>query len=359
MPKFALCIFVLCCSCLHAQNKHPDSPRTDTFLKAIDALRKEKRIPGLAVAVVHNQQIIISTGLGVTDITTQRPVTNTTPFDIASVTKPLSAVFILQLVEQGVIDLDQPIAEYSKWPDFCRAFSKQPSIFAKHLDCQQKTHSLRHMLTHTAENIPGQRFSYNPVVFSWASRPVMARLNQSFSHAFREHIIKPLALKNTARRHRNLPLPQHINQHLAQPHRLGKNGNLQLAPPLEKQGDGAAGGVVASVDDLATFDIALNAGQLLEPETQALMFQPYRNHLNQPQPYAIGWYVERFKGLQLYWHSGLWDHAYSALYLKVPEHNLSLILLANSQGMWWKNPLDKAEVYRSAFAQLFFKHFLQ
>ena len=51
------------------------------------------------------------------------------------------------------------------------------------------------------------------------------------------------------------------------------------------------------------------------------------------------------------WHSGWWEEAYSALYLKVPDEGLTCILLANSEGLWWDNPLDAAEVQRSPFAR--------
>ena len=47
-----------------------------------------------------------------------------------------------------------------------------------------------------------------------------------------------------------------------------------------------------------------------------------------------------------------------ALYLKVPEHDITLILLANGEGLWWENPLDGAEVEKSAFAGAFFDRFV-
>ena len=59
------------------------------------------------------------------------------------------------------------------------------------------------------------------------------------------------------------------------------------------------------------------------------------------------------------WHSGWWEDAYSALYLKVPALNLSFIILANSEGVWWDNPLDRAEVERSEFAQAFLQAFVR
>jgi hypothetical protein len=57
------------------------------------------------------------------------------------------------------------------------------------------------------------------------------------------------------------------------------------------------------------------------------------------------------------WHSGWWEKAYSALYLKVPERGLTLIALANSDGLWWGNPLDEAHVERAPIAQAFLEAF--
>jgi hypothetical protein len=68
--------------------------------------------------------------------------------------------------------------------------------------------------------------------------------------------------------------------------------------------------------------------------------------------------VQEYQGRTLVWHSGWWDDAYSALYLKVPSLDLTFIVLANSEGVWWDNPLDRAEVHRSEFAQAFLSTFV-
>ena len=61
-----------------------------------------------------------------------------------------------------------------------------------------------------------------------------------------------------------------------------------------------------------------------------------------------------------YWNEptmGWWERAYSALYLKLPDERLTLILLANSEGLWWGKPLDGAEVEKSPFAAAFLRRF--
>jgi hypothetical protein len=75
-------------------------------------------------------------------------------------------------------------------------------------------------------------------------------------------------------------------------------------------------------------------------------------------PYGLGWFVQDYEGQQLVWHSGWWEDAYSALYLKIPSLDLTFIVLANSEGVWWENPLDRAEVHRSPFARAFLAAFV-
>jgi hypothetical protein len=76
-------------------------------------------------------------------------------------------------------------------------------------------------------------------------------------------------------------------------------------------------------------------------------------------PYAYGWYVQQSRGETFYWHGG-WDEeaGFSALYLKVPERDLTLIRLANGEGLFWGKPLDEGSVEGSRFARAFLEKFV-
>ncbi len=348
---------VLAASPMLAAGELTPSPDAAAFLAEIDTLRKAAKIPGLAVAVVKDQSILLAAGLGYADLEARVPTTADTPFNIASVTKPISAVAALQLVEAGRLDLDRPIAEYSEWDDFCARFSRQPSIFARDLRCEPATHTLRHLLSHTATGTPGTRYSYNPVLYSWASRPIMAITGASFSSLVQEEVLGPAGMQSSARKYRDLPLPEDIANVQALPHRIDESGAVVRSPLPPPQGDGAAGGVVSTVLDLARFDIALDRDELISAESRAGMMTPTTLNSGDTAPYGLGWYVQEFAGHTLVWHSGWWEEAYSALYLKIPALNMSLILLANSEGIWWGNPLDGAAVEGSAFARAFLAAF--
>jgi CubicO group peptidase (beta-lactamase class C family) len=127
---------------------------------------------------------------------------------------------------------------------------------------------------------------------------------------------------------------------------------VRSAPP-PPQGDGAAGGIIATVGDLARFDVALDGGRLLADSLRALMWEPTRTTGGALAPYGLGWFVREAQGRRVVWHTGVWEGRYSALYLKVPSERLTLILLANSDGLRWPTPLDGADIQGSAFARAF------
>ena len=124
---------------------------------------------------------------------------------------------------------------------------------------------------------------------------------------------------------------------------------LRPSAPLPAQGDGAAGGVVSTVRDLAAFDMALDAGGLLELSVREEMWTPAGTAI----PYGLGWFVTDVAGERVVWHTGLWEGAYSALYLKIPARRYTLILLANSDGLRWESRLNEAVLERSPFARAF------
>lgn len=94
-----------------------------------------------------------------------------------------------------------------------------------------------------------------------------------------------------------------------------------------------------TVRELANLDVVLDRGGIPE-------IRPY-----------LTWHREDSGGTRLQWASEHEEKAGSVLYLKVPERRLTLILLANGEGLWWRRPLGKAKVEESPFAAAFLKAF--
>jgi CubicO group peptidase (beta-lactamase class C family) len=333
-----------------------DAAAAERFAAQAESLRVALRIPGLAVVVLRDTTVVLARGFGFADLERRVPVTPDTPFNIASVSKPISAVVALRLVEQGRLDLDRPMVAYTGFEEFCREAREGGGIFFRDYSCDS-TLTLRHVMSMSANGTPGTRFWYNPPSYSWASRPMMQVTKATFSDLVRQLVLDPAGMRNSARINRALPLRADLAATLARPYALDSTGTPAPAPPPPPQGDGAAGGVVSTAMDLARFDVALNTGRLLSPASLTAMWAPGRAPDGTALPYGIGWFVAdvpdsgNATGERLVWHTGLWEGAYSALYLRAPKRRLALILLANSDGLRWDSRFDEAVPLRSPFVR--------
>ena len=142
----------------------------------------------------------------------------------------------------------------------------------------------------------------------------------------------------------------------------------QLARPYDLDADGQivrgqypsffspSAGMISSVEDLARFDIALDQGRLISEATRERAFTPFRSTAGEPLPYGLGWFTQQHEGVRLIWHGGEWT-CVSALYLKVPDQDLTLIILANARAMSQAFVMEQPDVLHSgpglAFLRLF------
>lgn len=341
-----------------------------TFSAELDSLRKANHIPGLAAAVVKDQELAWSKGFGSSHFDTgdgneYKAVTPETPFWIASVTKTFLGLLFLQLDEQGTITLENQMNEMPGWDDYCSWLAQSTIVFGQNLQCGQPI-TIRNVLNHTVNGEPGTEFLYNPIMYSRLSRyieyvyrnPISAaeKGHNTMAQLVEENILGPAGMDRTmsSQWQRDKAL---VFFNMAQGYDYENGEYVKRKRPDRHLAGGA--GIVSSVEDLAKYDVALDKGTLASDDVMGKLFTPAAAPDGTTLPYAFGWYMQDYKGEKLIWHSG-WDEeaGFSALFLKLPKRNLTLILLANSEGIWWDNPLDKAEVERSAFAQAFLNHFV-
>ena len=146
---------------------------------------------------------------------------------------------------------------------------------------------------------------------------------------------------------------------LASPYQLDDAYNL--IPGMYQIYHNPAAGLISSVADLAKFDLALDAGLLLGDAAKTEMFAPaistYKNRTD--LNYGLGWYVQNFEGLRILWHTGRWAPSTSALYLKIPEEDLTFIVLANTDNLTVPfNSIGSGDVSKSLLVVSFFRHFI-
>ena len=373
MRYFNLLLAILISVSAFSQNmstKEKSEIKYDAFSMALDSLRKKQHIPGLAAAIVKDQKLVWSKGYGASHFDTGdgevfKKVTPDTPFWIASVTKTFLGLAFLQLEEEGKIDLNDRINNMPGWSNFCNWLANSKIVFGKDLQCNTPI-TIQNVLNHTVNGKPGTKFLYNPLMYSRLSRYVeyvygnpIANAEQGhnkLAQLIQENILSKAKMTNTMSSQWQREKAS-VFFDMSEGY-LYKDGRYNTLMRPERHLAGGAG-IVSTVNDLAKYDIALDKGLLAPKEVMKKLWSPAVAPNGSELPYAFGWYVQEYKGEKLIWHAGWDDEAgFTALYLKIPNKNMTLILLANSEGMWWGNPLDRAEVERSLFAKLFLDLFL-
>ena len=335
--------------------------KLETFDNQLFELRKAKKISGLTAGIVKDRKLVWSSGYGFADADQIIPVTADTPYWIASVTKTFVGLVFLQLEEEGKVNLSDRINDVPDWTDFCSWLSSSGIPFGRDLHCDAPI-TIDNILHHASNGTPGTRFYYNPILFSRLSRYLEHKLGKSVEEV--EGRQNSLAQAVDAKILKKAGMQRSMSSmwqrekcevffDMAQGMGLSADGKLIKRPLPDRELAGGAG-VVSTIADLARYDIALDSGILASAAVMTRLFTPGTTVDGKSLPYSYGWFVQDYRGLRLYWHSG-WDPeaGYSALLLKVPQRKLTLILLANGEGLWWNNPPDAAMVEQSPIAREF------
>jgi CubicO group peptidase (beta-lactamase class C family) len=150
-----------------------------------------------------------------------------------------------------------------------------------------------------------------------------------------------------------------VLQRLAVPYKVDKNGKPARGN-YPDPGIDAAVGLVSTVRDLARFDAALDDYVLLRSDTLAALWNNQMTTAGTPMPTGLGWFVQTYNGERVVWQFGSAADSFSSLVIKVPARRLTLILLANSDGLSTSasKGLAEGDVTASPFARLFFRTFL-
>jgi CubicO group peptidase (beta-lactamase class C family) len=305
-----------------------DADRVERFEKQVEELRRFLKIPGMSAVIVKDQKILWSKGFGFADTEKQLAATPETLYHVASLTKTFAATLVMQLVEQGKLDLDEPVSRYST--DF-----KDDSVRVKHL------------LSHTSEDTPGERYSYNGNRYDYLTAVIEKKCDKPFRELIVKTFLEPLEMSGSVPGHdivdeaakgtsgigkEDLDRYQRNLQKLARPYTLYGDGEVVRAPYPPK-GISAAAGLLSTVLDMARYDAAIDRHTFLKQDTQDRAWTRFVSNSGQSLPHGLGWFVQDYQGVKLIWHFGHWGTGFSATYLKVPKRNLSLILLANSEAL--------------------------
>ena len=308
--------------------------------KAVSSFMTANSIPGISIAIVQNGHPVWSSGFGLADLEDSAPATSFTLYRLGSISKPITAIAILQLYERGKLDLDAPVQKY------CPAFPQKdspitsrqllahlsgvrhyngkgdvPEDSARHFTSMEE--SLQLFASDPLLSKPGAQFHYSTYGYTLLGCVLEGAASQKYVDYVRENVFRPAAMDHTQADDFFAIVP-----HRTRWYHRDKSGAVHNAGVLDSSYKIPGGGLISSADDMANFEAAILAGKLLKPATQELMWTLPHITDGAPTKYALGWGIADKFGLHLIGHDGGQQGTSTAILL-APQKSAAVVVLTN------------------------------
>jgi len=348
---FTLAIFLPASAEIAPPQHTPGVP--DDLNQFIPAQMQKWKVPGLAIAVVQNGQVIYSHGFGLRDVKANLPVTSKTIFAIGSISKSFNSLSMGILNDEGKLDWDKPVRQYL--PEF-----------QMHDPVASERMTLRDLISHRVgmaghdlvwyssdfsreDLVRRLRFlqsdhdfrsgyHYNNMLVMAAGYMVGKIAGGTWEDFVRQRIFEPLQMNSS-----NFSvLDSQKSSDFSEPYRKDEHAGAVSQIPFHPISTiGPAGSINSNVEDMARYAIfQLGKGKVgdrqLVSEANLTL-----NHTPQvPMPrgspskeigfrsYAMGWVISSYRGHRLWWHNGGIDGFYALLSL-LPDENFGVVILTN------------------------------
>jgi D-alanyl-D-alanine carboxypeptidase len=316
--------------CLFAATALAD--KLDDYVKA---QMEQRRIPGLALAVVKDGRVLKHEAFGLANLELKAPAHKDTVFEIGSITKQFTAALVVLLAAEGKLSLHDPVTKF-----FDNAPPSWRPITVRHLlahtsgiknytglpgfEVTKKLDAQKFVATIGAEPLesrPGEAFKYCNSGYNLAGYIVEKVTGKTYWEALRGRILEPLGMRTTASRDLKPIIENRADGYEIENGKL-VNRDSDLTDVF------AAGAIVSTVGDMLKWNAALNSGNLLSEANRATMWTPFSLNSGVKYPYGLGWRLDDHKGRRTIWHSGS-TSGFTASLLRFPDEKLAIIVLTN------------------------------
>lgn len=321
-----------------------------------DRVVKRSRIPGLAMAIVANGKVVSLRGYGVTDTVSHAPVSADTVYRLASLSKAFASTLSAQLVHEGAMSWDSPIANQLpafKLRDLAGAqkvtvrdiLSHQVGLTHNTYDRDLEGNQPYPLLAERLSNAPmacapGECYGYQNIAFSLIGDMVFAVTGDFYVHQVEKRLFHPLGMYTATYGREGLE----GSSRWAKPHVRGRSGWVPVRPKETYYRVPPAAGVNASARDMAQWLLAqlghypdvlppalldeIHTPQVATPSE--IRGSSWRHERLRAAHYALGWRIYDYSGHTLVFHGGA-VQGYRALIGLLPERDIGIVVLWNSE----------------------------
>jgi CubicO group peptidase (beta-lactamase class C family) len=314
----------------------PAASSDDTVEDVIDAEMPTSGVPGLSYAVVTDGEITSAGARGVVEAGTDGQVTPDTPIQAGSITKSVTALAVMQLVEAGQVDLDAAVAQYLD------GFAGQPAGEvtvrqllshtsglstlqgnASHTDATGDQDELARLVDGLATLAPAygpaERWEYSNANYQILGRLVEVVSGQDYQTYVTANILQPVGMDDS------FVADGEVHDEMATGHRPWFGTKRPLPEQRTDRATAPQGGLVASANDLALYLAMMMNGQddVLSADGKAQMMRP----ASPVSPfYGLGWFIDAGNGTV--WHSGS-TPGFESLATMAPAEGDGVVVLVN------------------------------
>lgn len=307
-------------------------------------LIEKQQAVGYAVGLVQEGRVVFAKGYGLADREASIPVDRKTMFRWASVSKPVTAIAALQLVEKGKLDLDRDIR------DSVPEFDKGVPITMRQILCHQS--GIRHYANgkiipnlrqykgeHPFESVilaldefrdspllfsPGEQFSYSTHAYILASAVVERAGKEAFWRQVRKRIARPAGMTTFQPDYQWIEIPFRAVGYRKTGDRIARSGNSDVSWKL------GGGGFVSNIDDFALFASAIVRRDFLKPGTWNEAWTPQEDNEGKPHEYGLGFRVTGLGEDLRVEHSGAQQKTRTHL-VTLPNLGVAVVAMSNSE----------------------------
>lgn len=326
------------------------------YEEEIDLLMQSSQTPGFAIAVVKDSTIVYMKGFGVRAAGTNALVDPNTVFRIASVSKCFASFLTGMLVSDSVIGWNDPVVKYL--PTFRLNSPEQTRLLRIRHVLSHTTGLPYHTYTNLVEagmKLPalldklkdvelfrdvGKEYSYQNVAYSLIGEVIHKATGKSYEEMMLERVFKPLHMQHASMDYTTLM----TNPNIARPHKSRQGRWVPASITSTYYNVSPAGGVNASISDMANWMIALlgNREDVIKQTTLNQLFSPQvqapsknrnygRSQKFSNSYYGLGWRVLHYPNDTLIYHGGFVNGYRSEVAVNTKER-LAICILANAPG---------------------------
>jgi CubicO group peptidase (beta-lactamase class C family) len=323
------------------------------FSKQVKELAYILQLPGFSLAVVKDGKVVYRQMEGFSNLERKTPVGSDDLFMIASVTKTMTANLVMQYEQEGKASLDDYILNYRYvdigfgWP-----YNVDPNV------------KIRHFLSQTSEDGPGNSFVYNGSRFNYLYGVFEIAGGHSpetdaYQLELQKKVLTPLRMAHTIF---GFPKSRRdtMFRHIATPY-LYNQANKRFSEDTANYDRWThafpSGGLLSTIDDLVKYTNSYDRHTLITQVSYDKITTPTKLNDGSLSPYGLGWFSESFAGKRIHWHYGQAE-SYAALFIRVPETGYTFIFLSNANGPSDALRLGSGGIWESPFAAAFLKHFV-